>query len=403
MSTKKILIIGAGFLQTFVIKKAKSLGYYVLTVDGNSNAEGFMYADEYQNINIVDQENCLKYARKHNIDGVMTAATDYGVLTASYIAQELNLPGLKYSSAQLIKNKYQVRKRLFEKNVDDTEQSYEVDERTDFKKLTQKISYPVMVKPCDGSGSRGTTKVTKEDEIAFACKYAIQNSLSKKAEIESFIKGNEYGVESFVDNGQIYIMSIIKKWMTKEPFYAELGHAIPSGLPEKLENKIKECVEKAILALDINFGAVNMDVIVTEDNRVHIVDVGARMGGNLIGSHLVPIGTGIDYMANLIKLSVGDPIDVVLNHEPCNVATKLLALTPGKIEELPDINKVEKKFNVEIHHHLQVGDCIQEYHTNLDGCGYIIAKGDTQEEVVNKAEEAREYIDKNIKRMEKRI
>lgn len=62
-----------------------------------------MYADEYQNINIVDQENCLKYARKHNIDGVMTAATDYGVLTASYIAQELNLPGLKYSSAQLIK------------------------------------------------------------------------------------------------------------------------------------------------------------------------------------------------------------------------------------------------------------------------------------------------------------
>lgn len=37
---KKILIIGAGFLQDFVIKKAKEMGYYVLAVDGNPLAIG---------------------------------------------------------------------------------------------------------------------------------------------------------------------------------------------------------------------------------------------------------------------------------------------------------------------------------------------------------------------------
>ena len=83
---KKLLVIGAGFLQAFVIKKAKTMGYHVLAVDGNPNAEGLQYADEYACINIVDEEACLNYAAEKKIDGVMTAATDYGVKTASYIA-----------------------------------------------------------------------------------------------------------------------------------------------------------------------------------------------------------------------------------------------------------------------------------------------------------------------------
>ena len=65
----------------------------------------------------------FEFAREEKIDGVLTAATDYGVLTASYIAEHLGIPGLNYESAKLIKNKYLVRKRLYENHVDDTEQT----------------------------------------------------------------------------------------------------------------------------------------------------------------------------------------------------------------------------------------------------------------------------------------
>ena len=102
---KKILIIGAGFLQDFVIQKAKSMGYEVLAVDANPDSIGFHHADKYKVINIVDEEACLAYAQKENIDGVLTAATEYGVLTAAYIAEQMNLVGLKYETAKLIKNK----------------------------------------------------------------------------------------------------------------------------------------------------------------------------------------------------------------------------------------------------------------------------------------------------------
>lgn len=65
---------------------------------------------------------------------------------------------------------------------------------------------------------------------------------------------------------------------------------------------------RLLCALGVNHGSVNMDLLITNGGNVHIIDIGARMGGNLIGSHIVPIGTGIDYMGNiLIRAAVSDP------------------------------------------------------------------------------------------------
>ena len=393
---KKILVIGAGFLQDFVIQKAKSMGYETITVDANPSAAGFRHADKYKVINIVDEEACLAYAKEEKIDGVLTAATDYGVLTAAYIAKELGLPGLNYEVAKLIKNKYQVRKRLFESKVDDTEQTYEVSENTDLSALVEKLSFPVMVKPCDGSGSRGVARIDEVSQFADACKNAMAASITHRAVIETFITGREYGAESLVVNGEVHVLGIMKKWMTAPPYYAELGHAIPSGLEDEVEKKVIECVKKAITALGINSGAVNMDLLVTEDNKVYIVDIGARMGGNLIGSHVIPYGTGIDYMGNMIKNAVGDTVDLRPVTKPTTVATRLLAFKSGKVAKLPDFENIAQGYDVEIHHHLEVGQVIREYHTNLDGCGYIVAKADYIETASANADKTLNLIQKEI-------
>ena len=392
---KRLLVIAAGFLQTFLIKKAKELGYYVIAIDGNPNAEGFAFSDESACVNITDPEACIAFAKNKHIDGVVTAASDYGVISASEVAFALNLPGLNPQSARLIKNKYLVRKCLFENKVDDTEQAYEINEFSDLDELSKKITYPVMVKPCDGSGSRGASRVNGPKELKAACEYAMAGSISHRAEIESFIKGHEYGVENFVVNGHPYVLGVMKKWMTEAPNYAELGHALPSLLPETLEQKIKDCAQKALNALKVNFGPVNMDVLVTDEGHVHIIDIGARMGGNLIGSHIIPIGTGIDYMANIIRASVGDPVDMT-QHEKSPVATKLLALTPGEIKSLPDFNEIERKYDVIIEHHLAVGNKITPYRTNLDGCGYIVVKDADVNQAETRAANVLNFINNSI-------
>ncbi len=388
---KKVLIIGAGFLQDFVIVKAKQMGYEVHTVDADQNAVGFQHADHYGVVNIVDEKACLEYARANKIDGVLTAATDYGVLTAAYIAREMGLPGLKYEVAKLIKNKYQVRKCLYENHVDDTEQAYEVHRDTNIEELANKIVYPVMVKPCDGSGSRGASRVNKAEDLKEACKYAMDGSITDRAEIETFIVGKEYGAETLVVNGEVHVLGIMQKWMTNPPYYAELGHSIPTDLKKEVEDKAKKCVENAIKALGVNFGSVNMDMLITEDGKVYIIDIGARMGGNMIGPCIIPYGKGIDYMSAMIQNAVGDPVDLSVK-DHCAIATKLLAFEDGIVKKLPDMKEVEKKFDVEIYHHLEEGMKVNEYHTNLDGCGYIIARANTQKEAVEKAEKVLDYF-----------
>lgn len=393
--TKKLLMLGGGFLQHFVIKKARDLGYYVYCLDANPKAEGFHSANESAVINIVDEEACLAFARDKNIDGVLTAATDYSVLTMSRIATELGLPGINYDSARLIKNKALVRKALFDARADDTGYSHIIDSTECARRIKGDIAYPVMVKPCDGSGSRGAARVDSADEFVEACEVAIGCSISRKAVAEPFVNGREYGVESFVNNGKIHILAVMQKDMTLPPYYAELGHAIPSGLGEELEQKVKKCVHQALVAMGVNHGSVNIDLLINDRGDVHIIDVGARMGGNLIGSHIIPLGTGIDYMGNMIKAAVGDPVDFTPVTHGVPVATRLLALTPGVVQALPNFDNLKKTYNVTIEHHLLVGDTINEYHTNLDGCGYVVATGNAAKAL---AEEVKVRIDNLIVR-----
>lgn len=396
---KKILVIGAGFLQAFVIKRAKELGYYVLAVDGNPNAVGFALADEFAAINIVDQQACLAYAKTHRVDGVLTAATDYGVLTASYIAQELHLPGISYEAAQRIKNKYLVRQCLYHAGADDTGLSHLVSNVADIPLAQEQLTFPVMVKPSDGSGSRGAARVDDKEDFHQACVHAMDCSLTHTATIEPFITGVEYGVESFVDHGTVHVMAVMQKWMTKPPCYAELGHAIPSGLDLEVEEKIKTAVEKAIVALGVNFGSVNMDILLSQTQGVHIIDVGARMGGNLIGSHLIPHATGIDYIGNMIRGAAGDSTAFqVTKHQ--SVATRLLALQPGKVQALPDMHTIATTYDVDVQHHISVGDVIESYRTNLDGMGYVVAHGETLTKAIEQVEQAKKAIDLGIKREE---
>lgn len=395
---KSLLMLGGGFLQTFVIKRAKELGYYVFVLDGDPNAMGYSLADEYAVINIVDEEACLAYAKDKRIDGVLTAATDFSVLTMSRIAGELNLPGINYASAKLIKNKAAVRKCLYDAKADDTGYSFEMLGMEDVEAALKKVRFPVMVKPCDGSGSRGASKVERAEDFPAACAFAMSGSITRRAVAEPFVVGKEYGVESFVENGEIHILAVMQKDMTDPPYYAELGHAIPSGLSPHMEEKVKQCVRKALIAMGVNHGSVNMDILIGSHEDVHIVDVGARMGGNLIGSHIIPIGTGIDYMGNMIKAAVGDKTDWCPICHRAAIATKLLALHPGTVTGLPDFERIADKFGVRVEHHLHIGDVINEYHTNLDGCGYVVATDGSVDKAIEKAAVAKSCIDDSIGR-----
>ena len=100
----------------------------------------------------------------------------------------------------------------------------------------------------------------------------------------------------------------------------------------------------------------------------------------------------------MIRASVCDVTDFNPQNAPRPVATKLLALTPGTVSSLPDFKQIEEQNEVIIEHHLHVGDVIKEYHTNLDGCGYVVAVGNNVDEAIEKVTMAKQIIDRFIVR-----
>ena len=213
--------------------------------------------------------------------------------------------------------------------------------------------------------------------------------------VEDFFIGKEYGADIFIHDGKIEVMALLGKHITSEPDYAELGHYYPSGL--KNEEVIKGKLIQAVKNLGITYGAVNMDYLVNGD-EVFIVDLGARMGGNIIYSHIIPEATGRDYAGEILMQAVGEQSDHYPLHEKRAVATRILALTPGVIKELPDFSQIEKKYGVRVFHHLKQGDTIRKYHTNLDGEGYILAVDKVLTHAEERAEEALREIDGGILR-----
>ena len=62
---KKLLVLGAGFLQRFVIRRAKEMGYFVVAVDGAADAPGLAEADEHAVVDIADpQASCAMQSTK---------------------------------------------------------------------------------------------------------------------------------------------------------------------------------------------------------------------------------------------------------------------------------------------------------------------------------------------------
>ena len=74
---KKIMILGASILQLPAIIEAKKMGLDIVVVDMNPNAIGFKEDNiKKEVVSTIDIPKVMDLAKKHQIDGIMTLASD---------------------------------------------------------------------------------------------------------------------------------------------------------------------------------------------------------------------------------------------------------------------------------------------------------------------------------------
>jgi biotin carboxylase len=300
---KKLAILGASYLQKPLIEKAKEMGIetHCFAWD-NDLAVCKNISDFFYPISVLEKEQLLVKCKEIGIDGITTIATDICVPTIAFIAKNLNLISNTYKSSIIATNKAKMRLAFEDANVN-SPKSICLENTKLINELN--LSFPLIVKPTDRSGSRGVSKVYNEIELKNAIDRGLEESLENKVVIEEFIEGVEVSVESISWQGNHHILVITDKVTTGEPYFVELAHHQPSALSNEIQEKIKSETLKALNALEVKFGASHSEFKITNEGKVYAIEVGARMGGDFIGSDLVYLSTGYDFVKGVIDVSLG--------------------------------------------------------------------------------------------------
>lgn len=299
---KKLVIIGANDFQRPLIQRAKDMGYQTHVFAWREGATGAADADFFYEISITEKEKILEICREIEPDGVATIGSDLANITVQYLAERLGLPGNSRECVYNSTNKYAMRRAFAAAGIPVPFFREAAEGET-----ADPPAYPVIVKPTDRSGSRAITKVNTRQELAPAIQRAIDASFEKKAIVEGCLCGEEYSLEAVSYQGTHTCLAITKKYTTGSPHFIETGHLEPAPLSWELQERAKTMIFAALDALQVKNGASHSEFRIDGNGDVHIIEIGSRMGGDCIGSHLVPLSTGQDFVGMVVDIAVGNP------------------------------------------------------------------------------------------------
>lgn len=385
---KRLFIIGASILQLPAIQKAKELGFYVAVADFNPNAIGIGYADEYYNVSTIDEEGVYQAAKAFCAEGIMTLATDMPMRSVSYACKKLGLTGISYDTAVKATDKGEMIK-AFEKAGVEHPWYYILDDTA--KALPEGITYPCITKPTDSAGSRGVMLVENEAQLRDALSYSAENGRSGSVIVEEYMQGAEVSVEVIVWQGTPHVLQITDKLTTGAPHFVEMGHSQPSRLPAADQEKIKDLACRAVKAVGIDNGPAHVEIMLTEQGP-KMVELGARMGGDCITTHLVPLSTGVDMIKATMDICLGQTPDIQPKYQKGS-AIRFFDVPHGTITAIEGVEEAEKIPGVrEIAFTKQVGDTAGEIGASGDRMGFVIAQADSADGAVAVCQQAKNAI-----------
>ena len=394
---KKILLLGGSRYLLPVIKSAHELGLYVITCDYLPDNIAHKYSDEYVNVSIIDKEAVLEVAKKLEIDGIMSFATDPGFVTAAYVAEKLGLPyGGSYESVSILQDKGRFRRFL-------TEHNFNVPHAKSYEKLedalcdTEFFTWPVIVKPVDSAGSKGVTRVDDKNELRKAIEYALDFSHCDQFIIEDFIekKGCSSDTDSFSIDGKLVATTFSSQRFDLEADnpYAPMAYSWPATFSKENEEELASEIQRLLTLLNMKSSIYNIETREGIDGKAYIMEVSPRGGGNRL-AEMIRYASGVDMIKAAVQAAVGLPIDNVEQpkYDGCWAEYVLHSKVDGKFKELWIDQDFATNNVVEVDLWVNQGDEIHSFTAANFAIGTVVMKFASQEELESKLSSMERYI-----------
>lgn len=373
---KRLMILGASILQLPAIEKAIEMGLEVIAVDMNPKAVGFgVQGVKKEIISTIDEQAIVEAAKKHKIDGIMTLATDMPMRSVAAVAKEMNLIGIDADTAFKATNKVEMRRALQSCGVP-IPRFFKVTNEKEYIEVVKQFNVPFIVKPADSSGSRGIFEVidiTDKQLIKEAYYYCKPFSRGGDVIVEEYMSGPEVSVETLSIDGVCHVIQITDKLTTGAPHYVEMGHSQPSRHSKEISENISKVAKAANKALGITDGPSHTEIIVTSEGP-KIVEVGARLGGDNITTHLVPLSTGVNMVECCIKIALGEKPDIKPKWNK-GAAIRYFEQNAGVVKNIIGINEAKQISGIQdisiVH---GIGEEVTEVTSSGARMGFVIAQ-----------------------------
>ncbi len=422
-----ILICGGGTMQLPAIRIAAEEGMRVIVADGNAECPGRAVADRFEHVDLNDLDGMTECARRHSVDGVFTAGTDFST-TVAYVAESLGLPGIDYATALRSRDKARMRQVLGNAGV--LVPPFCVYEN--LRKLTAgsdsagsdtcaEVPFPAVVKPVDNMGARGVRRIGSSSELDSALRAATKESRTGRVLCESFIPGREYSIDAISYGGSVYPCGLADRHITFPPFFVEIGHTIPSALSAVRRNSLERGFAAAVRALGIDPGAAKGDVFLVpreiapqwlvsraatsplEQQRdagslsgesadfVVIGEIAARLSGGYMSGWTYPRSRGFEPTRAALRIAVGHEPGPIRETLSRYAAERAIVSIPGRIDRIEGIEEYEHEAD-SIFLTRSAGQQVALPTSNVEKCANVIVTGDSYLDACDRADLLRQRI-----------
>lgn len=344
-------------------------------------------------------DECRRLAANGGLAGV-TTSSEYFVVTAASIAQQLNLPGPSADALRRCRDKEQQRIQLRDAGVGVPE--FRGVSTVEAATLAAgEIGFPVVVKTVSGSGSVGVKLCVDSEEVAsHAAELLAQRHnergmpVPQRILIEEVVDGPEYSVETFGKT----VIGITQKHLGTLPFFVEIGHDFPAPLAPNLAEQIREISVRALEALRLGWGPAHLELRVTS-RGIRIIEVNPRLAGGFI-PRLVRLSSGIDLIEQTIRLVSGQSPSLeksLMDHASIRF---LLPVEDGVFVGADGIEEAKKVPNVaEVNVYAQPESQVQRRGDFRDRIGHVVACGPIAQAVSFAADTARAAIHLRVRQV----
>jgi biotin carboxylase len=392
--TKKdlwVLFICAGHWQLDGIIEAKKLGYKIIAIDVDQNAEGFALADKYYIVDIYDTDKIINIInlQKIKLSGVICLVSDVGQKSAAIIRERFGLFGMTTDIAHKMTNKEAQRKTLKDKAGINIPKFFITENDNEKNNIDKKIGFPCVVKPVDSAGSRGVSVVYKKDRLAESIADASSYSTNGRVIIEEFIDGIEYTIETFTHRLKTTVLLITEKGKLGKTLANEL---FSTDLSSSEIDELNSFISRVFEVLKYNFGAGHSEVIKRKsDGKFFLVESAGRGGGFMLSDLLVPFASGFNLNKACVVQAMGfNPKEIIkLDNK---VILRFIPSKKGIIKNLKGFEQGSQISNVKTGSFMKVGDISQDAAVDNNRVGFIAAKGNSISEVFLLAN----LVEKNI-------